>query len=214
MSKAVLEDRYAKLLGELKVIETQAENANGLKEIVEAEERIDREKTELRRRMDQVRDNIRLLYDADWEPFLLTPKLPKPKEKYPLVGRQASAILRKRGGWMKPQELAHLVMAEMGVEPDYRLANKFALTIRGGLMQRVKEGWAEKRGAPAEFRITPRPPLKPPGVSANSLPTPWRPASSPPAARAKASADHCPSDGDRPAKTVRPRSSVRSPSKS
>lgn len=214
MSKAVLEDRYAKLLGELKVVEMQAESAVGLKAIVEAEERIDREKIEIRHRMDQIRANIRSLYDADWEPFLLAPKLPKPKEKYPLVGRRAYAILRKHGGWMKPQELAHLVMAEMGVEPDYRLANKFAVTIRGGLTQRVREGWAEKRGEPAEYRIKLRPPLRPPVASANSLPTPWRPASLPPVERGKASGDHCPSGDDRPAKKARPRSSGRSPSRS
>lgn len=210
MSKAVLEDRYAKLMGELHVVETQAESAIGLKAIIESEERIDREKVKLRRQMERIRSNIRTLYDADWEPFLLKPKLPKPKEKYPLVARRAYAILRKDGGWMKPQELAHRVMAEMRVSPDYSLTNKFAVTIRGGLMARLKEGWAEKRGEPAEFRITPRPPLKPPGASANILPSPWRPSSSPPDGRAEPSSGHCPSPGDHPATTTRQRRSDRS----
>lgn len=212
MSLIELEDRYARLWGRHKVAETRAENAVGLKAIVAAEAVIDREKQSLVRQMAQIKANIRALHDPTWEPHHLRPKLPRPTEKHGQLSRTAYAILRRDGGWMKAQDLAHKVAAETGVEADYRLIGKFAASIRGGLTARVKEGLIETRGQPAEYRIKQREWLTPPGASANILPSPWRPSSSTPVEPAGASDDHCRSLENRPAMKARQRSSGRGPS--
>lgn len=209
MSLSELENRYARLLGLHQSAETQAEDAIGLKAIIAADSEIRRSRRQLEGRMAQIRKNIRALHNPDWEPYHLWPIQPKPQEKYHLVARRAYAVLRSHGGWMKVQPLAQQIVAEMGLEVEHRLVSKFANTIRGGLTARVTEGLIEKRGNPAEYRIKPTRWLKPPGASANILPSPWRPSSSTPAAPAEASDDHCPSPENRPATKARQRSSGR-----
>lgn len=209
MSLSELEDRYSRYLGLYEASETQAVDANGLSAIIAEGNEIKLHQRKLKGRMAQIRKNIRALYNPDWEPYHLWPIQPKPTEKHHLVSRRAYAILRSHGGWMKVQPLAQQIVVEMGLEVEHRLVSKFANTIRGGLTARVKEGLIEKRGTPAEYRIKPTQWLKPPGASANILPSPWRPSSLTPAEPAEASSDHCPSPENRHATKAHQRSSGR-----
>ena len=113
---ATLANKYARLLGELNVIEKDAEGAEGVAEIDEAIARIDQRKREIERALGSIEEVI-WLFDEKWDPAAVRPiRLQRVKFPPGTISKAGYDILRRADRPMTTREIAREVAVALGVK--------------------------------------------------------------------------------------------------
>lgn len=118
-----LKKQYARLLGEYKFAEREAEGVSGIHEMDEAYFRIGKRQENLKKRMGQIAGSLRQ-FDAELEIGRIKPRYPrKPRARTGTYSRPVYAALRKATEPMTTRELAKVVAAAIGKCGEAELSN-------------------------------------------------------------------------------------------
>jgi hypothetical protein len=85
----------------------------------------------------------------DWEPTRLKPRKPR-KWTGPFksgeIGRGALTVLRESGGWMRPHDIAGVMLEQIGIDPKDRAARQKLTNSIGGYFKPREGDLVESRG--------------------------------------------------------------------
>jgi hypothetical protein len=111
-----LTDKYARLMGELAVIEQDAEDAVGVAEIDDAIARIDRRRREIEKALACIEEVI-WLFDEAWDPAAVRPIRPHRVRFQPgTISKVAYEVLRRADHPMTTREIAREVAVSLGIK--------------------------------------------------------------------------------------------------
>jgi hypothetical protein len=111
-----LTDKYARLKGELQIIEKLAEDANGVAEIDEAIGRVDKRRSEIEDALMHIEEVI-WLFDKNWDPAAVRPiRLQRVKFQPGAISKAAYDVLRQAGRPMSTREIAKVIAPILGID--------------------------------------------------------------------------------------------------
>lgn len=149
-----LTDKYARLLGELAVVEKLAEDAVGVVEIDEAIARIDRRRREIEKALVSIEEVIEL-FDERWDPSVVRPIRPQ-RVKFPpgTISKAAYEILRRAERPMSTREIAREVAVSLGIK-DLNEATiaPIDIALASNLPKRVGDGIQVEAGPPRLWSV-------------------------------------------------------------
>ena len=148
-----LENLHATLRGQIKQTEKDLHIAN------EAAQRVEALFWE-RQRLNEVVEAVTKVLrhsDPDWTPTLVAPR---PKRKWTSLfkpgdrGRIALTILREHGGWMRPLDVASIMLGQIEHDPDDRIERTRLANSLGNYLKSHEGDLVESRGDYAkEWRV-------------------------------------------------------------
>lgn len=162
-----LEDKYARLMGALQVIDHEAEPIIGVVAIIEKQLEIEARKRKMLAEARAITASIRL-FEPDWDPEKVKAIITKPRIRHHGAGARAVYRLLKRADRpLTTWEIGKAIAPEIGLpDPDRREITRLAGIANGTCQRALKRGlvelhigkpnrWAAKRlGAAASSRTT------------------------------------------------------------
>jgi hypothetical protein len=149
-----LTDKYARLKGELEVLEKDAEDANGVAEIDEAIVRIDRRRREIEDSLMHIEEVV-WLFDQSWDPAAVRPiRLQRVKFPPGAISKAAYDVLRRAARPMSTREIAREVAVSLGIEEltETNIA-PIDIAIASNLPRRVGDGIQVEEGPPRLWSV-------------------------------------------------------------
>ncbi|EJL32219.1 hypothetical protein PMI01_02599 [Caulobacter sp. AP07] len=153
---AALADKYARLNGELEVVERVAEDAVGLSAILEATARIDQRKREINEALEHI-EAVIWLFDADWNPAAVAPIYPRKIKLQPgAISKAAYNVLRRAKAPMSTREIAREVAAFLDVKDlDESKMAAIDSAIAGALTKKIGKTIQVHNGPPRRWSVRP-----------------------------------------------------------
>jgi hypothetical protein len=165
-----LADKYARLKGELEVLEKDAEDANGVSQIDEAIARIDQRWREIDDALMHIEEVI-WLFDKDWNPAAVRSIRPKQVKFTPgTISQAAYGILRRADRAMSTRQIAKEIAVVLGIaDVDEEKLAAIDTAIATNLPRRVGDGIQVEEGPPRLWSVKrPEAPLAQQGADAAS----------------------------------------------
>jgi hypothetical protein len=156
MVVGLLAKKYARLKGELEVVERTIEEAIGLSAIIEATKRIDQRKLEINEALEHLEEVI-WLFNVGWNPAAVEPIYPRQiKYKPGAISRGALNILRLATAPMTTREIAKEVAKAL----DVKDLNESKLTsidsaVATTLAKRIGKSIQVHAGPPRRWSVKP-----------------------------------------------------------
>ncbi len=164
-----LEDKYARLMGDLNVIDFEVEPITGITAIIDKQIEIQNRKRKMLAKAMALTTAIRA-FEPDWNPekvkaIRTTPRVRKHGEGAKAAYRVLKAADRPLTTW----EIGKGIATELGLTaPDHREKSRLANIANGACQRSLKRGLVERHeGEPIRWSVRRRP-----SAAASSPPTP------------------------------------------
>lgn len=162
-----LENKYARLMGALQVIDHEVEPVIGVVAIIEKQLEIERRKQKMLAEARAITASIRL-FEPDWNPEKVKAIVTKPRiRKHGQGARAVYRLLKRADRPLTTWEIGKAIAPDVGVEaPDHRELMRLSSLAHGTCQRALKRGlvelhvgkpnrWATKRlGAAASSHTT------------------------------------------------------------
>ncbi|WP_125255474.1 hypothetical protein [Brevundimonas fluminis] len=150
-----LEDKYARLMGALQVIDHEVEPVMGVAAIIEKQLEIERRK---RKMLEQARAYVAAIraFEPHWDPEAVRPIITKPRTRKHGEGAKAAyRVLKAADRPLTTWEIGRAIAAELGIaEPDHREKSRLAHIANGACQRSLVRGLVERHeGPPARWSI-------------------------------------------------------------
>lgn len=149
-----LTKEYARLLGRFEVIDREIEYVVGVEKILSEIDRIEREKRQMRARLDQIAA-ITTQLDLSWRRERVRPIYPRDR-KAGVLSRIVYTILREAQMPLKTREIARLAAERLGVQPIQRELIRLENAVSNALKERVGKTIVIAAEKPIQWAVMPR----------------------------------------------------------
>lgn len=144
-----LEDKYARLLGALQVIDHEVEPIVGVAAIIEKQLEIERRRKKM---LEQARAYIAAIraFEPDWDPETVKPIITKPRiRKHGEGAKAAYRVLKAADRPLTTWEIGKEIASELGIaNPDQREKSRLAHIANGACQRSLKRGLVERHEGP------------------------------------------------------------------
>lgn len=139
-----LEDKYARLMGALQVIDHEVEDVIGVAAIIEKQLEIERRKQKMLAEARSITASIRL-FEPDWDPEKVAAILTRPKlRKHGQGSRAVYRLLKRADHPLTTWEIGKAIAADLGLSnPDHRELTRLASMANGTCQRGLKRGIVE-----------------------------------------------------------------------
>lgn len=144
-----IEDKYARLMGALQVIDHEVEPVVGVAAIIEKQLEIERRRKKM---LEQARAYVTAIraFEPDWDPEAVKPIITKPRIRKHGEGTKAAyRVLKAADRPLTTWEIGKAMAAELGIaEPDHRGKSRLANIANGACQRSLKRGLVERHEGP------------------------------------------------------------------
>lgn len=164
-----LEDKYARLMGDLQVIDFEVEPITGIAAIIDKQIEIQNRKRKMLGKAVALTTAIRA-FEPDWNPEKVKAIRTKPRvRKHGEGAKAAYKVLKKAERPLTTWEIGKGIAIELGLSaPDHREQSRMANIANGACQRSLKRGLVERHeGPPIRWSVKQRP-----SASASSPPMP------------------------------------------
>lgn len=139
-----LEDKYARLMGALQVIDHEVEPVNGVAAIIEKQLEIERRKQKMLAEARSITASIRL-FEPDWNPETVKAIITKPRiREHGQGARAVYRILKSADRPLTTWEIGKAIAPEVGLpDPDRRELTRLVGIANGTCQRGLKRGIVE-----------------------------------------------------------------------
>lgn len=160
-----LEDKYARLMGALQVIDHEVEPIVGVAAIIEKQLEIERRRKKMLAQAQAYVAAIRA-FEPDWDPETVKPIVTKPRIRQHGEGAKAAyRVLKAADRPLTSWEIGKAIAGELSIaNPDHRERSRLASIANGACQRALKRGLVQRHeGPPARWSVR-----RPASAAANS----------------------------------------------
>jgi len=163
-----LENKYARLMGDLQVIDFEIEPITGIAAIIDKQIEIQNRKRKMLEKARALTTAIRA-FEPDWDPEKVKAIRTKPRIRRHGEGAKAAyRVLKNAERPLTTWEIGKRMAIELGqIAPDHRERSRLASTANGACQRSLKRGLVDRHeGTPIRWSVRRRP-----SAAASTLPT-------------------------------------------